>query len=128
MKVLVVDDEPLVRLSLRRALEKRGHEVSECADGQSALETWNRFGPQLVFLDVLMPRMSGPELLKSLAPNLRAPAKVVLMSAFTGEYDLQKAKSLGADLFVAKPFDDIFSVIKTGEELTGGNRAQKENG
>lgn len=119
MKVLVVDDEPLVRLSLRRALEKRGHEVNECEDGQTALETWNVFNPELVFLDVLMPRMSGPELLKSLSPNLRGPAKVILMSAFTGEYDLQKAKSLGADLFVAKPFDDIFSVVSTGEELTG---------
>jgi CheY-like chemotaxis protein len=122
VKVLVVDDEPLVRLSLRRALEKRGHEVGECEDGQSALEKWDVFHPHLVFLDVLMPRMSGPELLKTISPNLRAPSKVILMSAFAGEYDLQKAKSLGADLFIAKPFDDIFAVVTAGEELTGDGR------
>ncbi len=122
MKVMVVDDEPLVRLALRRVLEKRGHTVNECEDGQSALEMWKTFCPELVFLDVLMPRMSGPDLLKSLSPQLRGPAKVILMSAFAGEYDLLKAKSLGADLFVAKPFDDIFSVVSTGEELFGGGR------
>lgn len=119
MKVMLVDDEPLVRLSLRRALEKRGHSVSECEDGQAALEKWPSFHPDLVYLDVLMPRLSGPDLLKSLTPQLRGQTKVILMSAFAGEYDLQKAKSLGADLFVAKPFDDIFAVVSTGEGLIG---------
>lgn len=120
MKVMLVDDEPLVRLSLRRALEKRGHTVSECEDGQQALEKWPSFQPELVYLDVLMPRLSGPDLLKSLTFQLRGAAKVILMSAFAGEYDLQKAKSLGADLFVAKPFDDIFAVVATGEGLISG--------
>ncbi len=119
MKVMLVDDEPLVRLSLRRALEKRGHSVNECEDGQVALDRFAGFQPDLVFLDVLMPRLSGPDFLKSLNPEMRGGAKVILMSAFAGEYDLHKAKLLGADLFVAKPFDDIFAVVKTGEELTG---------
>jgi CheY-like chemotaxis protein len=118
MKVLIVDDEPLVRLSLRRALEKRGHVVAECHDGLAALESWAQFGPELVFLDVLMPRLSGPDLLKHLSPAVRGHAKVILMSAYAGEYDLAKAKSLGADLFVAKPFDDIFTVVAAGEEMT----------
>jgi CheY-like chemotaxis protein len=125
MKVLLVDDEPLVRLSLRRALEKRGHEVHESEDGQAGLEAWNSFSPHLVFLDVLMPKMSGPQLLKSISPELRSLAKVVLMSAFAGEYDLLKAKSLGADLFIAKPFDDIFSVVTAGEELTNDGRKKE---
>ncbi len=120
MKVLVVDDEPLVRISLRRALEKRGHEVHECEDGQAALEIWPKFRPDLVYLDILMPRLSGPDLLKNLDPELRGHAKVVLMSAFAGEYDLERAKSLGADLFIAKPFADVFAVIDTGEGLTVG--------
>jgi hypothetical protein len=42
------------------------------------------------------------------------------MSAFSGEYDLEKAKSLGADLFIPKPFEDIFAVVKTGESLLHG--------
>jgi len=118
VRVMVVDDEPLVRLSLRRALEKRGHQVQECEDGQLALELWPGFQPELVYLDVLMPRLSGPDLLKSIGPQMRGAAKVILMSAFAGEYDLAKAKVLGADLFVAKPFEDIFAVVTTGEELT----------
>lgn len=117
MKILVVDDEPLVRLSLRRALEKRGHTVEEAEDGQSGLELWGRFTPDVVYLDVLMPRMSGPDLLKSITSEKRGPAKVILMSAFAGEYDLDKAKALGADLFIPKPFEDIFDVVKTAEEM-----------
>jgi CheY-like chemotaxis protein len=117
MRALVVDDEPLVRLSLRRALEKRGHEVLEAEDGQVALEKWSEFSPDIVYLDVLMPRMSGPDLLKNLPLDKRASTKVILMSAFAGEYDLHKARALGADLFIPKPFADVFAVIEAAEEL-----------
>lgn len=117
MKVLIVDDEPLVRLSLKRALEKHGHEVAEADDGQHGFEMWQKFKPELTFLDVLMPRMTGPDLLKALRSSEKINGKVILMSAFSGEYDLDKAKSLGADLFIPKPFDDIFAVVAQGEEL-----------
>lgn len=117
MKVLVIDDEPLVRLSLRRSLEKRGHEVREAADGQDGHEKWLEWMPDLVYLDVLMPRLSGPDLLKMLTASQVQVGKVILMSAFTGEYDLNKAKALGADLFVLKPFDNIFAVVDLGEGL-----------
>lgn len=117
MNVLVIDDEPLVRLSLKRALEKLGHAVAQAEDGQSGLEAWRVSPPDLVFLDVLMPRLSGPDLLKKIAASERSRAKVVLMSAFTGEYDLERAKALGADLFIPKPFDDVFAVARLGEEL-----------
>ncbi|MBX3021097.1 MAG: response regulator [Bdellovibrionales bacterium] len=120
MKVLVVDDEALVRLSLKRAMEKRGHQVEEAEDGKQAFERWPLFQPDLVYLDVLMPRLSGPDLLKTLGANSRATAKVVLMSAFTGEYDLEKAKSLGADLFIPKPFEDVFAIAQLGEDLVRG--------
>lgn len=120
MKVLIVDDEPLVRHSLRRALMKQGHDIQEAEDGQSGLEKWASFKPELVFLDILMPRLSGPDLLRALSPAMRGHAKVILMSAFSGEYDLEKAKSLGADLFIPKPFEDIFAVVKTGESLLHG--------
>ncbi len=118
MRVLVIDDEPLVRLSFMRALRNSGHTVAEAEDGQSGLETWAEFKPDLVFLDVLMPRLSGPDLLRAITPEAKGPARVVLMSAFTGEYDLVKAQSLGADLFIPKPFDDIFALIRMGEDLT----------
>ena len=117
MKVLIVDDEPLVRLSLARALKRAGHEVSEAQDGAEGREVWQRENPDLVYLDVLMPRMSGPELLKALSGNGPIRAKVILMSAFTGEYDLAKAKQIGESRFIAKSFAGVFSVVKIGEEL-----------
>ncbi len=124
MKILVVDDEPLVRLSLKRALQKGGHNVEEAEDGQSGLEKWRQFLPDLVYLDVLMPRLSGPDLLRTLGKGGEIKAKVILMSAFTGEYDLEKAKSLGADLFIPKPFEDVFQVTKLGEDLVRGADAK----
>lgn len=120
MKVLIVDDEPLVRLSLKRALEKSGHRVAESEDGQKGLEQWKAFIPDLTFLDVLMPRINGPDLLKAMRSGGSVPGKVILMSAFTGEYDLERAKSLGADMFIIKPFEDIFAIVKLGEELVSG--------
>jgi len=118
MKVLIVDDEPLVRLSLRRALVKSGHQVEEAEDGLNGFEKWAVFQPDLVFLDVLMPRMSGPDLLNRLKNEGGIRGRVILMSAFTGQYDLEKAQSLGADLFILKPFTDIFAVVRTAEDLT----------
>lgn len=117
MRVLIIDDEPLVRLSLQRALRKMEYEVAEAEDGQAGLKVWQEFQPDLVFLDVLMPKMSGPDLLKALPHSVREKTKVVLMSAFTGEYDLAKAQALGAQLFIPKPFDDIFLVVKRAVEL-----------
>ena len=117
MKVLIVDDEPLVRLSLHRALRKMGHSIEEAEDGQSGKEKWLTFKPDLIFLDVLMPRLSGPDLLRALSTAEKGRTKVILMSAFTGEYDLERAQSLGAHLFIPKPFEDIFAVVKIGEEL-----------
>jgi CheY-like chemotaxis protein len=126
VKVLVIDDEPLVRLSLQRALTRNGHEVRECEDGRAALTEWPAFRPELVYLDVLMPRLTGPELLKALPESEKKLARVILMSAFGGEYDLNKAKSLGAQLFIAKPFADIFHVVQQGEELFGGHQNQEK--
>lgn len=115
MKFLIVDDEPLIRRSLRRASELRKHEVQEASNGLEGLEKWTQFQPDLVFLDVLMPVMDGPTLL--LKRPLGKTSKVILISAFTGEYDGAKARSLGADVFIPKPFDNIFDIILRAEEL-----------
>lgn len=115
MKILIVDDEPLVRRSLGRVCEGRGHQVQLAEDGQQGLEIWESWQPDLVFLDVLMPKLSGPEVLKSLKTGGRA--KVVLMSAYTGNAD---APTNGADLFLAKPFNDIFITVQKAEELVRG--------
>lgn len=118
MKILIIDDEILVRRALARACRLAGHQVSEASGGQEAIQIWRKFRPDLVFLDVLMPDLNGPQVIEHLAAE-KGSCKVILMSAYTGAYDLQKAKNLGADMFLSKPFEDIFSTVKVAEELVG---------
>ncbi|MEK7358562.1 MAG: response regulator [Bdellovibrionota bacterium] len=121
MKILIVDDEPLVRKSLGRAFKARGHEVLETADGNEGLSRWLDSKPDVVFLDVLMPGLSGPEVLKEVLPRLGSDWKgrVILMSAYSGEHNVTTAQQMGADLFVPKPFDDVFALVSKAEELFG---------
>lgn len=115
MKLLVIDDEALVRRSLRRVAETRRHTVVEADNGETGLKLWRAEQPDLVFLDVLMPGLTGPQVLKEIGQP--RSAKVILISAYTGEYDMDKAKDLGADLFIPKPFHNIFEVVEIAEKL-----------
>ncbi|QDK44142.1 response regulator [Bdellovibrio sp. ZAP7] len=115
MKVLIVDDEALVRRSLSRAFRAKGHEVVEAENGNEGLEQWRKSTPDLVFLDVLMPGLTGPEVLKEIGTD--RSGKVILMSAFAGEHNMETALQMGAEMFVPKPFEDIFAVVKMAEDL-----------
>ncbi len=115
MKVLIVDDEALVRRSLNRVFSSRGFEVLEASDGSKGLELWREFHPELIFLDVLMPGLSGPDVLREMGSE--RSGKVILMSAFAGEHHVETAQQMGADLFIPKPFEDIFAVVKVAEGL-----------
>ncbi len=115
MKILIVDDEPLVRRSLGKALRLKGHEVFEAVDGSLGLEEWQAKNPDLVFLDVLMPGLTGPQVLEAIGPLRQA--KVILMSAYAGDHNVDSDPNKGADLFLPKPFDDIFAVVRQAEEL-----------
>lgn len=119
MNVLIVDDEPLVRRSLVRAFEIKGHTVYEGADGTEGIKIWNEKQPELVILDVLMPGLSGPQVIAQMDIQKRKQAKVILVSAYTGEYNKGSAKNLGADLFIEKPFADIFKVVEVATDLLG---------
>jgi len=123
MRVLVIDDEPLVRRSLTRALVARGHQVYESPDGTQGLEIWKKEQPDLVFIDVLMPGLTGPQVIQNLSPELRAKTKIILMSAYTGHENAGPRLSDNADMFLLKPFADIFVIVETAEGLMkNGNR------
>jgi len=109
MKVLIVDDEALVRKALKRALELHKHEVYEATDGAEGLTLWRALQPQVVFLDIVMPGLTGPQVLKEIGK--RGSTKVVLMSAFAGPLGAELAPE-SYDAFIAKPFEDIFDIIK----------------
>lgn len=112
MKVLVVDDEPLVRRSIERIFQTHQHEVVSAENGSDGLKKWLECKPDLVFLDVLMPGLTGPEVLKAYKAEGSGHSKIILMSAFTGDKQMTDPKILGADLFIAKPFDSIFEIYE----------------
>lgn len=115
MKILIVDDEPLVRRSLERAFLKNGDRVLTAEDGKTGLELWRQSNPDLVLLDVLMPVMSGPQVLEEFRGAWTC--KVILMSAFTGEETQDFKDRYKVDLFLAKPFEDIFKVVEAAHTL-----------
>jgi CheY-like chemotaxis protein len=121
MKILVIDDEPLVRRSLVRAAKVLGHDCNEAADGEEGLKIWKRDPPEVVFVDILMPGLSGPEVVREALKlyedkHLSKPV-IALISAFTGDDSKSSPEKMaldcGADLFIGKPFHDIFDVIRS---------------
>jgi two-component system response regulator MprA len=105
-RVLVVDDEPQVVWVLRFSLEAEGYQTFTANDGVQALEEIAEHRPQLILLDLMMPRMDGWSVLQELAkrPSAERP-RVVVVSALASVKDRARASELGADAYVPKPFD-----------------------
>ena len=112
-KVLIVDDEPDVLLTLRMILEAEGFDPSLAADGETALRRIDEEHPDLVVLDIMMPVLDGWFVLAELAGRRKRPG-VVVCSAKSSEVDRVRARSSRADEYVTKPFepDDLVSTIR----------------
>lgn len=115
MRILIADDEPLIKRSLERVCLKRGHEVSAAMDGERAVQLWESENPQVVFLDIRMPKLTGLEVLKKIKKN--KDTKIILISATPLDFQNEKLSDLGVDRFVKKPFLDIEQLIIQAEEL-----------
>ena len=104
--VLVVDDEPQVVWVLEFSLQGEGYRTYSAHDGFEAMDQVHRHHPELMVLDVMMPRMDGWSVLEELAklPAVERP-RVVMLTALTSGLDKARAESLGAAAFVTKPFD-----------------------
>jgi len=103
-RVLIVDDEPDVLLTLRMILEAEGFDTALAADGETALRRIDDEQPDVVLLDLMMPVLDGWYVLAELAGRTRRP-RVVVCSAKTATADQQRARDLGADEYLTKPFD-----------------------
>jgi response regulator NasT len=103
MRVLIAEDEALIRMDLREMLVEEGHEVvAEARDGAEAIERARELAPDVVFLDVKMPRVDGLEAARTIGEEKLAP--VVMVTAFSQQSYVEEATAAGAMAYVVKPF------------------------
>ncbi len=116
-KILIVDDEPNIVMSLEYAFKKRSFQVFIARDGTEALEIAGRELPGVILLDIMMPKMDGYETLKQIRGNERLKkTKVIFLSAKSKLTDIEKGLNMGIDRYITKPFS-IKKVVGTVEEM-----------
>jgi DNA-binding response OmpR family regulator len=113
--VLIADDEPNIVISLEYLLEREGYRVVVARDGQEALDAVARDAPDLVLLDVMLPKMSGFEVCQRLREDTsRRRIRVLMLTAKGREVEVSKGLALGADAYVTKPFStqELMALIR----------------
>ncbi len=104
-KVLLVDDEPNILLSLEFLMKKQGYYVFIARDGKEALTIIHQENPEIVILDIMMPEVDGYEVCRYIKNNtLTQDTKVIFLSAKAKESEIEFGYALGADLYLTKPF------------------------
>ena len=117
-KILIVDDEPNIVISLEFLMKKEGFQVAVAVDGEEALAKVASFAPDLLLLDVMMPKKSGFEVCESLrADPANATLKIVMLTAKGRETEVAKGLAIGADAYVTKPFSTKDLVVRVRELL-----------
>ena len=124
MKVLVVDDSNTIRRSAEIFLKQGGHEVLLAEDGFDALAKINDYQPDLVFCDILMPRLDGYQTCAIIKRNPRfASIPVVMLSSKDGVFDKARGRMVGSEEYLTKPFtkDQLLQAVQQfGSHLTSG--------
>ena len=118
---MIVDDEAHIRMLIEQTLEEledEGVNFLTAENGEQALEIIQAENPQLVFLDVMMPKMNGMEVCRRVKKELILDKVfIVLLTAKGQELDRQKGQEVGADLYMTKPFDPEVILEKAREVL-----------
>ncbi|HEV7822738.1 MAG TPA: response regulator [Burkholderiales bacterium] len=104
-RILIVDDEPAIVLSIEFLLQNEGYETAVARNGSEALQHAASFRPQLVVLDVMLPEIDGFEVCRQLrADPAQAGVKILLLSARGRAAEIERGVRLGADAYITKPF------------------------
>lgn len=121
-KVLIVDDEPFIRLLLQQTLEEledEGTLLITADNGESALDIIRSETPEIVFLDVMMPKMNGFDVCNAVKNDLKiSDVYIVLLTATGQEFDRQRGIEAGADMYMTKPFNPD-EVLEKAREVLG---------
>ena len=117
-KILIVDDEPNIVTALEYLLQRSGYEVLLASDGETALQQVEQHVPDLVLLDVMLSVKSGYEVCQRMREHADwQHIKIIMLSAKGREAEVNKGLSMGADLYVTKPFSNKELVAKIDELL-----------
>ncbi|MEO8676447.1 MAG: response regulator [Casimicrobiaceae bacterium] len=117
-RILIADDEPNIVVSLEFLMKQRGYEVRVVSDGAEALVAVGEFRPDLILLDVMMPRVSGYDVCQKVRENPEWQGiKIIMLSAKGRDVEVTKGIAIGADAYVTKPFSTRDLIAKVAEML-----------
>jgi len=116
-KIVIVDDEPNIVMTLEYTFKRNGFDVYIARDGGEALEILSKVVPDVIMLDIMMPKVDGYETLKQIKDNeTLKDLKVVFLTAKNKASDIEKGLKLGADKYLTKPFS-IKKIVSEINEL-----------
>lgn len=117
-KIMLVDDEENILISLSFILEKEGYSVATAKNGTEALELYKSFKPQIILLDVMMPKMDGFTVASKLrSMDEHSEISIIFLTAKGTSQDRQKGYMSGADDYIVKPFDNRSLLEKVAEKV-----------
>ncbi|HET9850296.1 MAG TPA: response regulator [Candidatus Saccharimonadales bacterium] len=124
-KILIVEDEKLLNEAYELVLKKEGHDVASVFNGAEALEIYAKFDPDLVLLDLRMPKMDGVEFLRQLQPAKNYPkAKIIIFSNYDEQKEIDEAFENGATRYILKAWSSPAELIKVVKETLGSENSE----
>jgi two-component system alkaline phosphatase synthesis response regulator PhoP len=126
-EILIVDDEPSIVVPIQFLMEQQGYTVMVAENGEGALDIIYKYKPDLILLDIMLPRIDGYEVCEivRLDPRYR-DIKIIFLTAKGREVEIAKGLALGADAYITKPFSNIELVSKVKELLATTHETAEE--
>ncbi len=126
-EILIVDDEPSIVVPIQFLMEQQGYSVLVAENGEDALDAIYKYKPDLILLDIMLPRIDGYEVCEivRLNPEYR-DVKIIFLTAKGREVEIAKGLALGADAYITKPFSNTELVAKVKALLDNTNEDSGE--